>query len=754
MKALEAKIKKGVEALKSNESVSKDDLISLLRATYELLDEQDDDSQNLALASICHIADKSPSDTMVQALLNECIIKSRIFLYREMLGNQNQEFLPNNPLDSYAAFAQLHYTDPVTGDVMTKDQKEVLSLFKKNKRFVLSAPTSFGKTKLLEEIISNAEYKHVAIIVPTNALLSENYHRLKSNDLISGIYEIIYSSRIRPSFNFDRKIIFVLTPEKLLNLLDEHQLVFDFFVFDEFYKISKEFESDEKGDYDRRYKVFQYALYRLLQNPKSDFYLTGPYIDKFSDNFLQKEKAVFKEYKTEIVQKQIYIGKEDIDDLLNARLVQDKKKSTQRILDKLLEKEQQNLIYVPTQEMAENLAKHYSAHLSKKATKTNNEVLKNFLTHISEHISPEWNLVDALKNGTAFHHGGVPRYVQTEIIELFNEGVIHSLFCTSTLAEGVNTSAKNVVIYDPKKSTTPLRTFDRKNIEGRSGRFRRHFIGNVFYLEKPTDKEEKTSVDFEIYDSDELADEDVILISDKDLSENNLKSKEAVADKLKQNGIPDSVIQKNRFISIDKQIELITSLRSEAELFLESKRPADLLRTENLQYIFDKIMILSELDSGGRLGGQTAKQWRWLASEYINKPNFKTVIAHTILKDYSSDINTRIRRSLKIMTQYFEFMFPKYMQALQELYNFVADERKAKPVDLGLLISFLEYGTSDEVEILLRDAGLPLEIVKKIIKVFSGCTDMNEIVSRRKKREPELRSLLSGFEFKLLLTYL
>lgn len=62
--------------------------------------------------------------------------------------------------------------------------------------------------------------------------------------------------------------------------------------------------------------------------------------------------------------------------------------------------------------------------------------------------------------------------------------------CTSTLIEGVNTSAKNVILFDKDKGGQPIDFFDYKNIAGRSGRMRKHYIGNVIRFENQPEQME------------------------------------------------------------------------------------------------------------------------------------------------------------------------------------------------------------------------------------------------------------------------
>ena len=57
-------------------------------------------------------------------------------------------------------------------------------------------------------------------------------------------------------------------------------------------------------------------------------------------------------------------------------------------------------------------------------------------------------------------------------------------FSTTTITEGVNTTAKNLIVTAIKKGKKRLKQFDAKNIAGRAGRFNVHYSGNVIDLTK------------------------------------------------------------------------------------------------------------------------------------------------------------------------------------------------------------------------------------------------------------------------------
>lgn len=65
---------------------------------------------------------------------------------------------------------------------------------------------------------------------------------------------------------------------------------------------------------------------------------------------------------------------------------------------------------------------------------------------------------------------------------------IKYLFCTSTIIEGVNTSAKNIIYFDAKKGSNIVDYFDYSNINGRAGRMMVHYIGKIYNFNPPPEK--------------------------------------------------------------------------------------------------------------------------------------------------------------------------------------------------------------------------------------------------------------------------
>jgi len=726
-----------VEKLKDKELLEFNDFKSLLESTYSLLNLNDDDAYNIGLYSICHIGEYLPKDIFLLQLLNDCIVSSRVFLYKEMLPKN--DLIEDSFFDSYAK--EIYTLD--TGTVLTKDQKKLFKLFNQHKRLIVSAPTSFGKSRIIEEIIIHYNYVNIAIILPTIALLSETYIRFNLNSTIKENYNLVNSLGLADTINKHNKNIFILTPEKMDMLLDERpDLKIDFFVMDEIYKI--------QDDEDRK-SVFSNCLYRLSKM-KTDFYLIGPYFDDFSPKFREKTKSFFEKFNSEIVQKDtydIFNVEESNTYTLGGKKIKKLKDGKKNLRNILLNIDGQTLIYNYRKDYVEKLTNDVLKIIENNALNIDSDLI----AYISENISSEWSLVKALKKGVAFHHGAVPRYIQTEIIDSFNNQEIDIIVCTTTITEGVNTSAKNVILYSNVlgKKDKPLTGFEVKNIKGRAGRFRVHFVGRVFYFHE-TLENDKDIILVDYYDKDELSTEDVVQIEKEDLTDKNLETRNSIEELLHKNKIPFSLIKQNKYIPIHKQIALINFLRSNPIhlqlAYFKGNRP----EVHQLDEIFNltRDYLFNDRDYNDR----SFIDWelnRLLKYYIYYNPNIKQLIETQKGTEY---IDTKIRKAFNLITHYFEFAFPRYFRAFENIFNFVYHEYyNNSGISLKYLITLLEFGFVSDNEIALKEAGLPNDIVRKVSEKFKDCSSLEQ-VRIKYQLNPKIISNLTLFEQKMFRKYI
>ena len=95
-----------------------------------------------------------------------------------------------------------------------------------------------------------------------------------------------------------------------------------------------------------------------------------------------------------------------------------------------------------------------------------------------------------VRKGIGIHHGKLHRSLSQIQIRLFEEPEgLNTIISTSSIIEGVNTSAENVFIWRNKNGQKNLNDFTYRNIIGRGGRMFCHFIGKIYVLDKTPETE-------------------------------------------------------------------------------------------------------------------------------------------------------------------------------------------------------------------------------------------------------------------------
>jgi len=107
----------------------------------------------------------------------------------------------------------------------------------------------------------------------------------------------------------------------------------------------------------------------------------------------------------------------------------------------------------------------------------------SIISFIEGNVHRSYSLAEFLKRRIAFHYGNMPDILRTTIEDLARDGIIRFICCTSTLLQGVNLPAKNIVIHKPQKGKgVPMETGDFWNLAGRAGRLMREYRGNVWCI--------------------------------------------------------------------------------------------------------------------------------------------------------------------------------------------------------------------------------------------------------------------------------
>ena len=85
------KIQGLLSTLRRQDGLSLKEYKELLERTHSFLlrNSSDDTDYNLGLSVICHVGDKKVEDSLIQQLLVDCIVQSRVYLYADMTGFDN-----------------------------------------------------------------------------------------------------------------------------------------------------------------------------------------------------------------------------------------------------------------------------------------------------------------------------------------------------------------------------------------------------------------------------------------------------------------------------------------------------------------------------------------------------------------------------------------------------------------------------------------------------------------------------------------
>ena len=370
--------------------------------------------------------------------------------------------------------------------------------------FSYSGPTSMGKSfvmrMFIKKQIMDGTRANFALLVPTKALINE-----VTSSIINDLKEMLAENNYRLvtsagalALKEDHKFILVLTPERLLYLLISNpELNIDHLFIDEAHKIST------KGSR----SAFYYKVVDMLsrRDKKPNIIFASPnipnpeiYLKLIPDAEVQFEQNLTTTF-TPVTQLKYLI------DLPNQEILQYNSytdnftnvanlKETVSFIDILnrIGSEAQNIIYCSSTYKAVELAREFA----ETREPLDNKDLQTLSRDIKHEVHGDYYLADLITKGVAYHIGYLPSSIRMRIEELFKRNVIKTMFCTSTLVEGVNLPADNLFITHYKNGYSKLSPVDFKNLVGRVGRIEYNLYGNVFLarLEENVKKEDFISL--------------------------------------------------------------------------------------------------------------------------------------------------------------------------------------------------------------------------------------------------------------------
>ncbi|KLU60302.1 ski2-like helicase [Peptococcaceae bacterium CEB3] len=714
-----------------NESVSYEQSFDIAQRCSKLLSSGNEEQEALARRVAIHILNnwaKIPRETY--SLWTDIVEAIGFYPYLEkhkatmQVQSLSDEIRQKSFLSHFLSETYLH-----------REQKKLSDYIMAGKNVIASAPTSFGKSLLIEEIVASGKYKSIVIIQPTLALLDETRLKLKK---YSDRYKIIVRTS-QPAVK-DKGNLFLLTAERVMeyNALPPIELL----IIDEFYKLSLK-------RIDGRANTLNNAFLKIVGNCNSSFYFLGPNIDGITTGFAEKYNAVFYKSDFSLVDCNVIDMTSKIDHSKTGKALEEEKITHLcSLLDSL--KDEQTLVYCATPARARRFAKSYLDYLvSKGESSTINLPLVEW---IDSNISTEWSLSEELRHGISIHDGSLQKHIGTSIIKYFNDGLLHCIFCTSTIIEGVNTSAKNVILFDGKKGGKDIDFFDYSNIKGRSGRLMEHYVGNIYNFVAPPPKE-AVLIDIPFFEQNPVSDEILVNIPESDIHDDMLSRYQELHQT--QSELLD-IIERNG-VSIDGQLNIYYQLEQDVNTSKYNDIAwAQMPNWNEMQYILG--LAENELFHIDHHGISSVRQLALYLNQYRTSKNImyivKDIYGHKMSSVQSSTgeknslkyYDEAIEQAFHIYRHWFQFTVPKVFRVIDSLQRYVCEKHGRRAGSYSYFVQQLENDFLRENLSILIEFGIPASAVRQLeVEIPKGMTE-DEIIQFIKKHKNRLTASWLQYE--------
>lgn len=338
-------------------------------------------SQELVLRSLNQLKAFGSSQSIIQALVREC----GLFPYFDYRESSTQDIFA----------VALHRLPSLGNDfVLHREQRTILDILLSRRSVVLSAPTSFGKSVLIDALLAEGDYSNVLVLVPTIALMDEARRRITQR--FASTYKVItHLSQEKASKN-----VFVLTPERA-NLEKIGEL--DLFIVDEFYKLGLDEDKD-------RHATLNKICYRLLKT-KKQFFMLGPNIEGIPEQLNGRCEFKKSEYKTVAANIKVL----DTDPI----------EGTVHLCKELGDS---TIVFCRSPGRVIEIA----SRLIEAGIASSNDQAQLASDWTGRQYNPEWHYTRAIAHGIGVHHGTIPRSLAYWSVKAFNEGWLNFLLCTTT----------------------------------------------------------------------------------------------------------------------------------------------------------------------------------------------------------------------------------------------------------------------------------------------------------------------------------
>lgn len=367
-----------------------------------------------------------------------------------LLSKQLDLFKNNDYIETYEQFTQ---------------RNNLLS--NKNNELSYIAPTSYGKTSVILEILNNSNYKKIGVIVPTKSLLSQTYKLLRNN----GVNKRVITHD--EMYDGDESFIAVFTQERALRLLTKHDTNFDILFIDEAHNL---FDKSQRS-------VLLARLikknFKLNANQKV-IYLSPLIMDSANlhvrdEQLIQEQKINFNVKEPDIFEYRLDSKSYQYNRFMNDFYYKEKFIDKFAYIDSY--QEDKNFFYIRSPRKIETFCKV----LNDKYDYIDSTLLNDLSELVADNLHKDFYCVDYIKKGIIYVHGKMPDLVKEFLEHKFKElNRLKYIVANTVILEGVNLPIDTIFILN----THSLEAKELTNLIGRANRLNQVFSSEAKGLAK------------------------------------------------------------------------------------------------------------------------------------------------------------------------------------------------------------------------------------------------------------------------------
>jgi hypothetical protein len=315
---------------------------------------------------------------------------------------------------------------------------------------------------------------------------------------------------------------------------------------------------------------------------------------------------------------------------------------------------------------------------------------------------------------------------------------------TSTLIEGVNTSARNVLIVDNKIANKKYDYFTFSNIRGRSGRMNKHFIGRVVVF-NPEPQRADLTVDVPVLSQPTQVSDQILL----QIPENELtaESRARLQPYLEQSLVNIDTLRANKANHPDRQMRAATTMAQDPEQWASALTWQGSYPTASqVRQLGSLLFALTGSGSAVRSDAQLGARVNMLRSQ---RGNLRALAEQQI--ERGSDVDDAVEDALDFAKNWAQFRIPTAVAALGALANDVLGRDGRLVSDTRVFAGALDNMFLPPFATVLEEYGLPVSLALRLDAQLrlASASSLDDVLARlRALTEPP--SFLGPFEREML----